>query len=33
MPRGGGRPRRIGFDRRGTTTVVANEDGWVDFIR
>jgi len=28
-----GRPRRIAFDRRGTTGVVANEEGWVDFIR
>ena len=29
----GGRPRRIGFDRSGTTAVVANEAGWVDIIR
>jgi len=28
-----GRPRRIAFDRQGTTGVVANEEGWVDFIR
>ena len=29
----GGRPRRIGFDRAGTTAVVANEAGWVDILR
>jgi len=29
----GGRPRRIAFDRQGTTAVIANEEGWVDFIR
>ena len=29
----GGRPRRIGFDRSGTTAVVANEAGWVDILR
>lgn len=29
----GGRPRRIGFDRSGSTAVVANEAGWVDIIR
>jgi len=29
----GGRPRRIAFDRSGTTAVVANEAGWVDILR
>ncbi len=29
----GGAPRRMAFDRFGTTVVVANESGWVDFVR
>jgi YVTN family beta-propeller protein len=29
----GGMPRRIGFTADGSTAVVANEHGWVDFIR
>jgi DNA-binding beta-propeller fold protein YncE len=29
----GGMPRRIGFAPDGTTAVVANEAGWVDYIR
>ena len=29
----GGAPRRIAFDRTGSVAVVANEAGWVDFIR
>jgi YVTN family beta-propeller protein len=29
----GGMPRRIGFTADGSTAVVANEAGWVDFIR
>jgi YVTN family beta-propeller protein len=29
----GGMPRRIGFSADGTTAVVANEGGWVDYIR
>lgn len=29
----GGRPRRLSFDRFGGTLVVANESGWVDFVR
>jgi YVTN family beta-propeller protein len=29
----GGTPRRVAFDLLGTTAVVANEAGWVDFIR
>jgi YVTN family beta-propeller protein len=29
----GGMPRRIGFAADGTTAVVANEGGWVDYIR
>jgi YVTN family beta-propeller protein len=29
----GGMPRRIGFTADGTTAVVANEGGWVDYIR
>jgi YVTN family beta-propeller protein len=29
----GGMPRRIGFAPDGTTAVVANEGGWVDYIR
>jgi DNA-binding beta-propeller fold protein YncE len=28
----GGTPRRIGFAANGSTAVVANEGGWVDFI-
>ena len=31
--RTGGRPRRIGFNAAGTMAVIANEAGWVDFIR
>ena len=27
-----GRSRRIAFDREGTTAVIANEAGWIDFI-
>ena len=33
QPDVGGRPRRIGFDRSGTTAVLANEAGWVDILR
>lgn len=29
----GGRPRRIVFDLTGTTAVIPNEDGWVDFVK
>jgi YVTN family beta-propeller protein len=29
----GGSPRRIAFDRNGTTAVIANETGWVTFIK
>lgn len=29
----GGTPRRIAFTADGSTAVVANEAGWVDFIR
>lgn len=29
----GGMPRRVAFDRRGTTAVVSNENGWIDYIR
>jgi len=29
----GGAPRRIAFDRRGRTAVIANEAGWVDFVK
>ena len=29
----GGTPRRMAFDRFGNTIVVANESGWVDFVR
>ena len=29
----GGKPRRIAFSRSGTTAVVANEAGWVDFVK
>lgn len=29
----GGTPRRIGFNRRGTVALVANEAGWVDVIQ
>ncbi|MGZ8392182.1 MAG: YncE family protein [Gemmatimonadales bacterium] len=29
----GGSPRRIAFTSDGSTAVVANEAGWVDFIR
>ncbi len=32
-PAGGLDVRRIAFDREGTVAVVANEAGWVDFIR
>ena len=28
-----GTPRRVAFDRRGALAIVANESGWVDFIR
>jgi YVTN family beta-propeller protein len=28
----GGTPRRIGFAADGSTAVIANEGGWVDFI-
>lgn len=29
----GGMPRRIGFNAAGTVAVIANEAGWVDFVR
>jgi YVTN family beta-propeller protein len=29
----GGAPRRIAFSARGETAVIANESGWVDFVR
>lgn len=29
----GGKPRRLAFDRFGGTLVIANENGWVDYIR
>lgn len=29
----GGRPRRVAFDRFGSTAVIANEMGWVDFVK
>ena len=29
----GGAPRRIAFDRSGRTAVIANEAGWVDFVK
>ena len=29
----GGKPRRLAFDRFGATLVVANESGWVDYLR
>jgi DNA-binding beta-propeller fold protein YncE len=29
----GGVPRRIAFTRTGSRAVIANESGWVDFIR
>ena len=28
-----GGPRKIMFDRRGTTALITNEGGWVDFVK
>jgi hypothetical protein len=30
---GGGRPRRVAFDALGSVALIANEAGWVDFVR
>ena len=29
----GGTSRRVAFDRSGSTVVISNEAGWVDFVR
>jgi len=29
----GGVPRRVAFNRLGTMAIIANENGWVDFIQ